>query len=214
MYERSLIYHKYTTSAYDEEPKEGHFSSCTQETDGVKRTDEWEHCRETFDNHFPRGQYFLFYTDEKGTKHKRGENVARFIAEVEKRLKVNPKSEILGFKNVSNIICVGMSKWWKENRARRQLFTILLRAGLKYHKNFESALYSYEYAEQTRDAIERFFQGYTHCAKKMTGTKGWVTHFDRDEADYELNDYDEEDEDHDQEWQTYLEKMLVKPTND
>ena len=211
--QKSLTYHKYTASAYSEKPEGGHFAKCRKQGEnGVKRSEEWEHCRETFDHYFPRGQYFLFYTDEKRSKTKNGEKVAQFIEAAEKRLNVTPKTEILGFNNVSNIIAVSISKWWKENGARRQLFTILLRAGLAYDgKNFEKALYKEEYASQTNEAVARFFKGYTHCTMSMCGGNGWVSNFCRDDADYEA-DWDDDSEDNDDKaWKKYLETTLRKP---
>lgn len=186
MYTKELTYFKRRNNdGYDEKPEGGHFSLCQnvrKNPVGVRRSAMWYHCREDFDRVFPkRSRQFLFHNDNKG------ENIYRFIKQAEKKLKVEPLSEILGFKNVQNVTCVRPSKWWTQNATRRQLFTILLRCGIDYENDFNDALHSQEYIQCTREATKKFFNGYTHCTLRMAGPDGWVSNFDKEYFEEEFD---------------------------
>lgn len=211
MYKKSLTYIKYgADNGYD--PEEGSFSLCVLKgKDSYQRSDRWYSCREEFDDVFPsRSRKLLFYDDRQG------ENIARFIEEVEKRLSVEPKSEILGFENVSNVSFVNFSKWWIANRARRQLFTILLRCGTAYRDDFDRALKSQDYILETQAAVDKFLKGYTHCTLHMSGWNGWVGNFSRSEFEdiwYDKHyEAEEGDERFEKAWSKQLDR-LKKPIN-
>ena len=60
---------------------------------------------------------------------------------------------------------------------KRSLLTILLRCGVKYNRkqdNFEDAVFSCAYTQNTRYAVQRFLDGFT----KYTGkSNGWYNQF-------------------------------------
>lgn len=145
----------------------------------------WEKCRETFAYKFTEvlhGFYFCHVLNE-------GYNVASFIAKTE---------EIIGFvdylysfapskfckTNQGDVLWVEPSRFWSKYEIRRQLFTILLRAGMNYNpsvNNYEEALWGEDkignsYARETQLAITRFLFGFT-CpvdSKNLYGYKvGW-----------------------------------------
>lgn len=201
-YKREAVYYKYE-GAYYSSPGVGCFATVRKIKKGMQRAGNWFDCRENFDKRFPRSRRFLFLNASQGRNC--GERVAAFIKEVEKRLKIDEKTDIFGFKNTKNICCIEMSPWWTKNRARRQLFTILLRCGIHYTDNFNKALFSDSdgYMRDTEEAVGKFFNGYTHFKGKMTAGKGWVSHFGRGENDNGFGFNVEEE----------LEK-LVKPKNE
>jgi hypothetical protein len=207
---KNLRYYKYTDGGYEEEPESGHLAYAERQgADGVHRTSEWYFCRESFHIHFndhnKRPKQFLLFVDDNG------EAVERFIKKAEKRLHVDVPTEILGFKNCRNVVCVRFSPWWKQNEARWQLFTILLRCGLDYHGHFNNALWNSAdgYTEQTREAVERFFDGYTHFTTDgMTGGEGWVYWFSKDE--FEQNDFESDFDSYDDGYDEDLEKQWNK----
>ena len=172
------------------EATEGCFAQAKETEVGIQRVKEWESCRELFDTDFRlrvarHATGFLFFCENHG------HNVARFIHEAEKRLGIEEKSVISGFKNVSNVCYVRFSRWWLANSARRQLYTILLRAGLGYTKNakFTATLNRSEYGSDSVIAMERFFDGYTHWSgRPMNDDNGWDAHFNEDNTFREVWD--------------------------
>ena len=64
---------------------------------------------------------------------------------------------------------------------KRFLFTALLRAGEKYNKkrgNFKDAIWSNEYLEDTKYAVNRFLDGYTRFRGRGPATyEGWWNTF-------------------------------------
>lgn len=138
---------------------------------------EWLSCRETFHNKSTEIDSFIFCCGKDHTNR-----VLEFINTVEQICKVPEENRIKIRKtNMSGVIYVGMSDWWKY-RVRRSLLTALLRCGINFHDNsangFEFALWSMNYTLNTRLAINRFLGGYTSCKlKKDTIFNGWVSFF-------------------------------------
>ena len=72
---------------------------------------------------------------------------------------------------------------------RRSLLTIFLRGGGKYlpaDDNYEEALFSVRYAEQTKDAVMRFLFGFTtlNWPSKPNENFGWVSAFSHKSMSY------------------------------
>lgn len=178
-----LTYHKYQANSGGEyyHPEAGSFALAkTLSKNNIKRSSHWYSCREEFDDVFTgRAKSFFFYDSKKGN------NITRFIKEVEKRLKVEPRSNILGFKNLSNVTSIEFSKWWVANGMRRQFLTVLLRCGVNYKNNFNNALYSTSYTKETEEAVKRFFKGFIDYKGKTgqwRGGNGWVGHFSENDC--------------------------------
>lgn len=131
----------------------------------------WIFCREVITSKLKGARRLLF-------RHRKrhGKNVAMFIAKVEEKLNINPRTKF-GPTQRNNIMWLRVSPWWTSSSMKISLFTALLRAGQNYSlatDNFEKALYSIVYTRKTKAAIERFFNGYT----RYTGNiRGWHTQF-------------------------------------
>jgi hypothetical protein len=156
----------------------------------------WDKCREQFSHKFIEtvsGFYFCHPPNE-------GHKVAWFITKTE---------EIIGFCNYlhsydptlfcetdrEDVIWIEPSRFWMRQEMRRQLFTILVRAGMNYEptlNNYEDALWAKDkmgntYAKETQLAVMRFLFGFTNyisdpAVAGYSNKTGWVNTFkDRDE---------------------------------
>jgi hypothetical protein len=127
-------------------------------------------CRETFARRWntkTEGFYF---------KHKKGEGVkvAAFILKTERILRNRTFSKFAKT-NRDTILWIEPSHFWRSDRLKRSLFTILLRAGIKYDPekdNYEKAMFSHEYVEPTKNAVMRFLYGYTKNVGEKPNTNG------------------------------------------
>jgi hypothetical protein len=158
----------------------------------------WEKCREDF---------YAFTKDEKLTrllfsappiKHTA---IAAFFEKLETRLGVQPRTQF-GRTQIENVIWIRPSVWWTGMGMRRSLFTAFLRGSIKYSrykKNFEEAMYSEKYLDQTREAVGRFLEGYTCYTGNVVG---WHSQF-YDGGQWMKGKPDEK----------RLQKLLVRPKN-
>ena len=67
---------------------------------------------------------------------------------------------------------INPSQFWKGCKMRKQLLSILLRAGSKYDPdkdNYEEALYTQEYIKGTKSAVMRFLFGFTEYTQNVCG---------------------------------------------
>ncbi len=87
-----------------------------------------------------------------------------------------------------------------------------MRCGLNYKGNFTHALYSNDYIKETREAVERFFKGYTHFnGNDMKGNEGWVYHFHKQDFEDNFDYFDTNyEKDLEKAWQKQLAR-LKKP---
>jgi hypothetical protein len=152
-------------------PEPGSFCKPKGTTGGRYIAGQWYECREIW--HYELKDLPLFFYSHISGKTRA---VAAFITKVENILDVRPRSHI-GPTQRKTICWVEPSSWWTRLAMRRSLFTILLRVAQHYHTeedNFRDALYSHHYTKNTRYAVERFLNGYTH----YTGRKrGWYNQF-------------------------------------
>lgn len=138
----------------------------------------WYSCRDLFHSILYNLKLFFF-------SHKLGKGhcIAAFMKKVEEKLDVQPRSEF-GPTQRKTIMWVKPSKWWTSKAMRRSLFTILLRCGDAYipnKDNFEKALFSNQYAKETKTAVNRFLAGYTEYTGKK---RGWYNQFKFDEIEF------------------------------
>lgn len=155
-------------------PNEGSFS-----LDGPEL--KWISCREDFSKVLDENQKGFFFSHKIGCEI----NISNFIDKTETilidaALQNFNKSE---FKktNYNFATWVEPARFWMDCSLRKSLFTMLLRCGINYTGDYESALYSIEYSKITKKAIQRFLYGFTefnHNGEEFTGIgKGWVSYF-------------------------------------
>lgn len=132
---------------------------------------QWFSCRELFSPYFTSAtESFMFSVKENDE----AENISNFFKKIEDKLNLNDSIRISSTSS-RKVVLVEPSKWWAKSFCRRQLLTILLRCSLSYKgNNFEEALYSIEYASGTRNAVERFLNGYTYG---RIYSRGWYATF-------------------------------------
>lgn len=156
----------------------------------------WEKCREQFSHKFTEVLHGFYFCHVAGE----GYNVAAFIAKTE---------EIVGFDDFlhsyapskfcktdnDSVLWIEPSRFWSKCEMRRQLLTILLRAGMNYNpttNNYEEALWSKDkmgnnYAMETQLAVMRFLFGFTQYVNDTSvvgfnyKTGWWTTFKDRPE---------------------------------
>jgi hypothetical protein len=126
----------------------------------------WVDCREELSDLLKRkhtGKFFCAYYNKQEAN-----NVMRFIKEAEKRLKLPIANQCKLYRTTQdNILLVQLSKWWKQP-LRESLFTILVRVGRFYGKKaaFFKTLWLEDYLDYTKEAVCRFFAGYTQLGAK------------------------------------------------
>lgn len=158
-------------------PDVGCFSLDKEELDWVK-------CREQFAKTFQKeakGIYFSHADNE-------GKRIAFFLSKFEDIL-IEASSQTFekskySLTNLNFALWIEPSQFWMECTMRRSLLTILLRCGQIYDEeknNFEEALFSIDYAKNTKTAIQRFLFGYTTyvpTGEIIEGiSKGWSNTF-------------------------------------
>lgn len=169
-------------------PSAGGFAR-TQRINGERhKIDHWFYCRDIFHNVLWNLKLFFFSTNVG-----RATAVAKFMEKIEEKLNIEPRSQF-GPTQIKKIMWIKPSPWWTGLGMRRSLFTILLRAGLKYvpsKDNFDEAIKLEKYLSKTPYAFQRFMMGYT----KYAGHKrGWYKQF------YDLKVSEEQ-----------IDKLLIKP---
>lgn len=130
----------------------------------------WQNCREKLLANFLNKSRGLFFTHYNNLS----EDIATFITKCENILQ-NSNEEIK-FKytlfkktNYKNITWIKPSEFWLDCIFKKSLFTLLLRCSLNYkttNNNFDECMFSEKYEEnklarETKDAILRFFYGFT-----------------------------------------------------
>ncbi len=129
---------------------------------------QWWDCRELFQEDFTKKTETILFAHRSGHFNR----IKTFIAVVEELLDVST-SEV-GPTQRKTISFILPSEFWTQCPMRRSLFSILLRAGMKYEGDFDEALYSNMYVANTKLAVERFFGGHT----KYNGRQiGWCDQF-------------------------------------
>jgi hypothetical protein len=138
----------------------------------------WENCRENFSKTFPATKGFFFSHEPD-----QGERIAVFLDKVEAVLSLKDRTEYART-NLNFVLWISPSSFWRSCSMRRSLFTILLRAGIKYNPqedNFQEALLSQSYIVSTKNAVYRFLFGFTkfrgHQSIGIGIGKGWAYHF-------------------------------------
>ena len=126
----------------------------------------WETCREEFpDKSIPIHTFMFCHHSDKSYA------VACFIDKVESKVKAKPRT-VIGPTQYRKVSYVRLSGWWRKDKMRLSLLTLLLRAGQSYDPevgNFEQALCAMRYTRQTLPAIWRFLKGYTQYTGKSDG---------------------------------------------
>lgn len=132
----------------------------------------WIGCREVFSHSFKKKIEEFAFSHKKGV----GLNIQAFINAFEQKLRLKKNKTLIHLTSSSTVSIVVVPEWWRKYAIRRQLFTILLRAGQNYEPkkdNFEKALYSDPYATATKEAVKSFLNRHTFCKKNQINHKGW-----------------------------------------
>jgi hypothetical protein len=137
----------------------------------------WKKCREQFARDFDEKTDGFFFSHPNGSS----DCIAAFVSKTEDIIEVvSPLPERTRFcrTNVPYALWITPSSFWKECFVRRSLFTILLRCGFEYrplYDNYEDALKSNIYSQETLPAIRRFLFGYTQFTNNDTvlNGRGW-----------------------------------------
>lgn len=155
----------------------------------------WHRCRDTFafewENYLRQHKCLdaaFFYCFPKDVD---AQQIFDFIVRIEELLKL-AETSVFARTNVRNILWVKPSPFWQTCIIRRSFFTALLRCVWRRsyrdrrYVDFESALYSIPYLQETRNAVVRFLSGFTIFnrdeAYDITGeypdsNMGWWTFF-------------------------------------
>lgn len=142
----------------------------------------WHLCRDRFQENSNKIEKFWFVHGSTV----RGENIAAFIDEFEKRLNIKTaRRSKFGPTSRGTIMWVQWSPFWRQFSIRRSLFTALLRCGTTYKPgvpqvedvqsvpdNFEQALRSCHYIILTKVGTNYFLQGNTVYTGPMAS--GWL----------------------------------------
>ena len=145
-------------------------------TTGHAAYDSWGFCRDSF--HSTPTLSHLMMWHGTGASY-----IEEFVHEFEKKLGHEKLSKFENVKFDSSeslaktVTAVIPASFWAKNSMRRALFTILLRAGMKYNpekKNFDACLEKSDYLINTKSALDRFMQGYTWYTGNAVG---WVQQF-------------------------------------
>ena len=149
-------------------PKPGQFSTADSQPDGTLISHSWWDCRELFQEDFTKKTETILFAHKSGHYPR----IRTFISIAEELLNA-PTSEVgpTQRKTISYII---PSDFWTQCPMRRSLFSILLRASVRYQGDFDKALYRNIYVASTRRAVERFFGGHHAYNGRKTG---WCDQF-------------------------------------
>jgi hypothetical protein len=140
---------------------------------------DWHSCRDGFRSSYTKETEFFFFSCPTNEQN----NVIAFLNRFEKQVKVRKPENKCKIHNsdVENILIIEPGPWWNSLHVRRQMLTIVLRAGRAYsaqHDNFQDCLNSSPYLSKTPGATKLFLQGNTFCNKKqMNKGSGWVEFF-------------------------------------
>jgi len=136
---------------------------------------DWIACRDRFTCYFTEDTEGFYFSHLP----KDSEKISAFIFKTEVVLTV-PHSEF-GDTNRDYITWITPSSFWKENFIRRSLLTLLLRAGAAYDPktdNYELALYSNKWLQESKSAVMRFLFGFTEfTSASPTWNMGWWATF-------------------------------------
>lgn len=144
--------------------------------DGSVPVSNWYACRDLFVPH--HGQTLRKFLFKIGTESS-GANIAAFMDRIETRLKLRVKSSF-GPTNRADVIWVRPNAFWRQYSMRRSLLTALLRCSLQWTPdpdNFDQALVSKVYTQQTRPALMYFLEGNTVYTNGTNPHGGWMITF-------------------------------------
>lgn len=125
------------------------------------------HCRDQFHPHFTGKSQNIIYCHPANER----EDIANFIWMIEDRVKVEEHSRI-GPTNRNTFTWIKVSPFWLQQSMRRSFFTAILRAARAYKvakNNFNEALYSVFYFQESRPAVQRFLAGFTYFTGRRYG---------------------------------------------
>lgn len=145
----------------------------------------WHPCREVFYWRFKRSTKTIYLS----YNHPNVKTLAKFFAAIEWRMKLKPKDRLkfITYENAPLVVGVEVSAFWRFNRLRRELLTILLRAAFMQKKmDYEKIINSDAYLCNTKKALKLFISGKTKLKKQFRGRIGWFDTFALDPQETSL----------------------------
>lgn len=117
----------------------------------------WKKCREQFNLCWNEKSTSLIYCHEGNLS----ESIGEFISKFETKLGLKELSQFYRTSYIT-MTAIKVSPFWVECPIRRQLFTVLLRAGRNYQlgADIQTALDSTQYTQQLKSCIDLFLAGY------------------------------------------------------
>lgn len=141
---------------------------------GFRRVSRFYRCREGFHRSYRKGSEIAFSCSANQLK-----SLVKLVVDVEKKLNVQPKTRFWK-SNIAGVVIIQPSKWW-EPSLRIQFFTIMLRAGINRanhgREKLIDRLCTHRYFRETRDAVERFLDGFTFGKLESNYGTGWHSTF-------------------------------------
>jgi len=124
---------------------------------------EWYSCLDSFQYAWGRNKKHcwegggFFYCDPK-------RNVRPFISQVERALRLRRKTKIYNA-NVRDVCGILPAPFWQKYEMRMSLFAVLVRAAEHYDPKvgWVECLLKHPCAQETKEAIDYFFDGHTIC---------------------------------------------------
>lgn len=171
-------------------PEKGYFA-----VDDEQQAASWDKCREQFAARFIESSKGLFFCHDTNE----GCRTASFLIKTEQVIGIADRRRPFNYSmfaetDRANILWVGPSYFWMGSEVRRQLLTVILRAGMNYNpskNDYEEALWKPDqlgnnYTAKTKAAISRFLYGFTDYVPpdassawgSFTNKVGWVTLFE------------------------------------
>lgn len=139
-------------------------------------------CREVFGKVFEEDSKSILFTHAQGLS----ENISSFLKIIETKLNIAAQNQSICFTTCyKNVLAIRVSKWWLECSYRRQIFTLFLRAGRKFSKDFsiEQIFHTNNDCISCYPAINLFLSGYHKFCQscfdrlKESHQKGFVWFF-------------------------------------
>lgn len=135
----------------------------------------WGSCRDSFQITPNKELENGFFFSHKNTSY----DNAAFITKVENLLGL--ENSVFSLTTVASVTFVKASPWWFSMPIRKSFFSMMIKCALSYNRetdNFENALYSSIYSKETKEAIQKFLNGYTSYEfKPSNDCDHWFTQF-------------------------------------
>jgi hypothetical protein len=136
----------------------------------VKPYVEWYNCRDSFHSQYSKAfERSFYYVCNLNW-------LRRFVKHVENKLNINRRTKIYKT-SIPDVATITPATFWLKQEMRTSLFSLMLRSGLQYDGSqpWLKCLYNHPYIFYTKEAVDRFLEGYNHYRGKE---ESWWRQFD------------------------------------